>query len=245
VFVIGVSGFLWWVDLNIQIFTFVFKAFWQLIEIIWRGIVILKSFIPTEGGTPADLKNPIPAGGGKGGSGTGGKPEVKKEVPSKEGGKSGGIKIPPRGYGQGAKDGDPFAILLMGFMIIVVLYWLSQAAFSPLANVNVVGCIAWSTNCHVQNGVRVGTIDTTVFFSYLFSQQHGVYIIFTLFVPLVVIMFAYWFMKNVVGEDKEEGGNMFLNIGGESATRERTVRPTGTSRRATMERYRRRRDENG
>jgi hypothetical protein len=197
--------------------------------------VIIKSFIPTEGGTPGELKDPTPTSGPKGGSGSGGKPEVKEEKPS---GRRGGFKVPPRGYGQGAKDGDPFSILLMGFMIIVVFYWLSQAAFSPLANVNVVGCIAWSTNCHVQNGVTVGTINTSVFFAYLFNQSHGVYIIFTLFVPLVIVMFAYWFMKNVIGEDKDGRGNDFLNIGG-AGTAERT----STSRRETMRRYKRRRDE--
>jgi hypothetical protein len=241
VFVIGVSGFLWWIDLNVQIFTFVFRMIWKFVNLIWQGIVIIKSFIPTEGGTPGELKDPTPASGPKGGSGSGGKPEMKEEKPErgeKPSGGRAGLKIPPRGYGQGAKDGDPMSILVMGFMIIVVLYWLSQAAFSPLANVNVVGCIAWSTNCHVQNGVTVGTINTTVFFAYLFNQSHGVSIIFTLFVPLVIVMFAYWFMKNVIGEDKDGRGNDFLNIGGSS-----TVERTATSRRETMKRYRQRREE--
>jgi hypothetical protein len=255
VFVIGVSGFLWWVDLNVQIFTFVFKMIWKFTELVWRVMVIIKSFIPTEGGTPADLKDPTPSGGPKGGSGSGGKPGTKKEeektVRSPKDPRSGekgtphipksgsGFKVPPRGYGQGAKDGDPFAILLMGFMIIVVLYWLSQAALSPLGSQTVVGCIAWSTNCHTQNGVRVGSIDTTTFFAYLFDVNHGVRIIFTLFVPLVVIMFAYWFMKNVVGEDKERG-NDFLNIGG---TVNRIAERTVTSRRETMKRYRKRNED--
>jgi len=253
VYVIGVSGFLWWTDLNVQIFTFVFKMIWKFTELIWRGIVIVKSFIPTEGGTPGDLKDPTPSGGPKGGSGSGGKPETKKpeqektvRSPKDPRGKEGtphvpksgsGFKVPPRGYGQGAKDGDPFAILLMGFMIIVALYWLSIGAFSPIGSQTVVGCIAWSTNCHVQNGVTVGTINTSVFFAYLFDQNHGVRIIFSLFVPLVVIMFAYWFMKNVVGEDKARG-NDFLNIGG-TVERTRTV----TSRRETMKRYRKNREE--
>jgi len=242
VYVIGVSGFLWWTDLNVQIFTFVFKMIWKFTELIWRGIVIIKSFIPTEGGTPADLKDPTPGGGPKGGSGSGGKPDVKKEEIKKEGGKSGGFKMPSRGYGQGAKDGDPLAVLLLAFMIMVLLYWLIQAALSPRANVNVVGCIAWSTNCHVQNGVTVGTINTTVFFAYLFDQGHGVRIIFTLLVPLVVIMFAYWFMKNVVGEDKARG-NDFLNIGGTVSRTQRTGERTATSRRETMNRYRKNRGE--
>ena len=251
VYVIGVSGFLWWVDINVQIFTFVFKMIHKFTTLVWWIIVTIKSFIPTEGGTPGNLADPTPGGGPKGGSGSGGKPETKKEVPKKEdkkeekevqrGAKVGGkIGVPPRGYGQGAKDGDPFAIMVMGFMIVVVLFWLSQAAFSPISSVSVVGCGAWSTNCHVQNGVRVGNIDTTVFFAYLFNQQHGVFIIFTLFVPLVIVMFAYWFMKNVVGEDKARG-NDFLNIGG---TVNRTPQRTASSRQETLRRLRSKRRSN-
>jgi len=241
VYVVGVSGFLWWTDLNVQIFTFVFKMIWKFTELVWRVMVIIKSFIPTEGGTPADLKDPTPGAGPKGGSGSGGKPEAKKEEIKKEGGRSGGFKMPSRGFGQGAKDGDPMAILVMGFMIIVALYWLSQAAFSPIGSQTVVGCVAWSTNCHVQNGVRVGSIDTTVFFAYLFDQGHGVRIVFTLFIPLVVIMFAYWMMKNVIGSDADTRGNDFLNIGG---TVNRTPQRTASSRQETLRRLRTKRRSN-
>jgi hypothetical protein len=249
VYIIGVPGFLWWADINVQIFTFVFKMIWQLIEIIWRGIVILKSFIPTEGGTPADLKNPIPNKGPSGGSGAGGKPAAKPE-PKKEtekGEKKGSIRPSFRGpkgnLGQGAKDGDPFSMVLLGFMVIVLLYWLSQAAFSPIATVNTAGCYAWSTNCHTQNGITVGTLNTTVFFAFLFSTQHGVYLFFQLFIPLVVIMFIYYFKNNILGDEEQGSGNMFFNWGSDDdRTQTRTVGRIGSNRRETLRR--RRREEN-
>lgn len=223
VYVIGVSGFLWWIDLNVQIFTFVFKMMWKFIEAVWSTIIIIKSFIPTEGGTQGTVNNPIPTTGGRGGSGSQsgsqGKPAPTKpseaKTPQKQEQQRPQPKAPkvPRGIGQGAKDGDPMAIVVMSFLIIVLFFWLSQAAFSPVATVTTAGCYAWSTNCHVQNGITVGNLDTTVFFAFLFSTQHSIFTLFTIVVPLAVVMFARWFQNNVIGEDEdgEEEGNMFFN----------------------------------
>lgn len=231
VYVIGVSGFLWWVDLNVQAFTFVFKMMWKFIEAVWSTIIIIKSFIPTEGGTQGTVNNPIPTSGGRGGAGSqsgsqgkpapskpseGAKSRQEKREQEKQQDKQQQGKVPklPRGIGQGAKDGDPMAIVVMSFLIIVLLYWLSQSAFSPVATVQTAGCYAWSTNCHLQNGIMVGSLDTTVFFSFLFSTSHGIFVLFTLAIPLIVIMFARWFQNNVIGgddDDGEEEGNMFFN----------------------------------
>jgi len=62
----GVPAWLGWIRLNIFIFTFSFKLIYAMVKFLWRIIVIIKSFIPTEGGTPTAEDAPIPGAGGVG-----------------------------------------------------------------------------------------------------------------------------------------------------------------------------------
>lgn len=62
----GVPGFLAWIRLNIFIFTFAFKVLYGMVKFLWRIFAIIKSFIPTEGGTPTAEDAPVPSAAGVG-----------------------------------------------------------------------------------------------------------------------------------------------------------------------------------
>lgn len=101
--------------------------------------------------------------------------------------------MPNIGNGQGARDGDPIALLLMIFMGFILLLWLSNATFTPWQGD--FGCSGNPTpNCHtvIANGFNNAftVLNTSGFM--------------TLFIPLGVVMFFFYIYREFSGEDIED-----------------------------------------
>src|SRR5467141_1950176 len=101
--------------------------------------------------------------------------------------------MPNVGSGQGARDGDPISLLILIFMAIILLQWLSSPTFSPWQGD--FGCSGTPTpNCHtvIANGFNqaLSTLNNTGFL--------------TLFLPLGIIMFGFFIYREFSGEDVEE-----------------------------------------
>ncbi len=107
------------------------------------------------------------------------------------------------GNSQGARDGDPIAMLLLIFMAIVLLAWLGNSSFSPWTSD--IGCSTQNpppATCNetiasgFQNGMN--TLNNTGFL--------------TLFIPLGVVMFMFYIYREFTGEDVEDTyGQKFQN----------------------------------
>ncbi len=95
--------------------------------------------------------------------------------------------------GQGARDGDPIAFLILLFMGFILLLWLSNASFSPWQGN--FGCSGNpQPNCHtvIAGGFNnaFNTLNTSGFM--------------TLFIPLAMVMFIFYIYRGFGGEDVEE-----------------------------------------